>query len=77
MVFSVNLGSERIKNILRSVQIIALLLFAYFLGMNASIWTNQQIKDYCLDYNNFTCAKECFGYGVDINYTLPINLTGL
>lgn len=68
--------SDRYANILRTVMTFAMLLVAYFLGMNATIWTNEQIElsyqKYCAPYViNFTMlhgnnSLNTFG---QVNYT--------
>lgn len=47
-------SQERIANILRGIMSSMLILAVFFLGFNAAHWTNEQIQQYCVVYNNAT-----------------------
>jgi hypothetical protein len=70
------LSSQRFKNILLGVFNMLLLIGVFFLGFDASHWTNDQIKQYCINYNslpkNVTCRYDYWGNCIS-NVTL--NLT--
>ena len=45
------IGDPRLQNILIAVFDMLLFLGVYFLGMNTAHWTNEEIKQYCINYN--------------------------
>ena len=66
--------SPRTTNILLSILNTMLLLGVFFLGMNATIWTNAQIQEWCYEYQQVQCFgnQTMPGFGDSSNFTIDI-----
>jgi hypothetical protein len=59
------LVSQRMGNILRGIISMLLLLGVFLVGFDAAHYTNEQVKEYCIAYNNMTCFNCMVGNGYE------------